>query len=309
MSSGEWKMTRNLEGRKILGPIAAILSLSALIACGQNAHVTRPDPAIGPHGSQISQIDDEPTGGGSQIPDGGTISTPTNPGTYTPTPTCYETITQHYPIRGVSYAERKNLELPYIRQVSRIQSYGYPEVPAQVSSHCMGCGATSLSQSIFAVDLNRLPNRNHVGQVKRVALELRLVRPTVGLAGNELFCLLNERLCSGTRGNYLNEAFWRGVSENEKSYMSRYYVDRLLNDEGWLPRKAENGVGTLHARFVLDLGEMAEGSRYDLEAILYSGGNESGKTLYMAIADNLATCMGQLVVELEVNHCPNGERK
>jgi hypothetical protein len=160
-------------------------------------------------------------------------------------------------------------------------------------------------QVLFAADLDQLPNRNLIGKVKRVSLELEVVRMVDGLSGTELFCLLNERLCSGTRGReFLNSRFWSGMSENEIKFMSQYFVDQLRNEKIWSRRAS--GVGTLTRSFTIDFEELTRGSKYDLEGILYSGSSGNRKTLLMAIADDLEACTGQLVIELEVNRCATG---
>ncbi len=295
----ERSKSKNWRHRKWMVAAAIVQSLPLfLAACGQNAHVTRPDGA--PEATPF--VSPQQPGSGGQV-------TPIQPSQPLPSRmACPSKVEKRFPLRAMTAEEIRMTELPYPAGSMEMRTLGTEPVLMSYGASG-GCGRRAHAQVVFAADLRGLPPRHTVARVNRMALEMKLIRPTTAFDGSELMCLLDERVCSGGSSAMscgANREFWNAFGSDEIRYMNRYFVDQLKNDQIWKRRTA--GPGKLTNDFEIDFRQFLSGSRYpDVESFLYLNTVNSGglvdRTLRIAMVDDLVACSGEVVIEMEIDAC------
>jgi hypothetical protein len=286
---------RSRRQKLVLGAAALLAGVPLfLVACGQNAHVTRPDLLSSNSVEPGMIVTQEEETSESQIQQQQSRTA------------CPTRVEKRFLLRAMGGDEIRSTELPYQLGSLELRTLG---TEVYSSSRSQGCGGNrSHAQVVFAADLIGLPPRHMVKSLKRVSLEMKLIRPTTVFDGTEMMCLIDERVCSGGNGSScgLNREFWSSFANEEVRYMNKHFVDQLRNEHIWKRREA--GQGKLTSDFQIDFRRFLSGSKYsDLESFLYMNSvkNEGlvDRTLRIAMVDDLMACAGEIVVDMIIDPC------
>jgi hypothetical protein len=211
----------------------------------------------------------------------------------------------------MSDEEIRGLELPYRQDSLELRTLGMlPSSATSKGSASAGrCGSVrSMSQVVFAAELKDLPPRYNLVRVNSMALEMKIIRPATSVQGDELLCLVDERICSGLKAPSCgaNDEFWGTHGVAEAKVYNRSFISELKNERIWRPRT--EGPGKLTSEFQLNFRDILGGSRStNLETFLYQGAIvDNGlvhRSLRFVMIDDLIACSGEVVLDLEVDAC------
>jgi hypothetical protein len=324
--------------------VANAVAISFLTAsCGQNSHVTRPDSAKSAvvDGQKVGTTGQPPANPGSNPtpvrPPSGPMSSPrplpsqsvpakpgpmtpppVNPGPMTPptparppAPTpgncSIENVRKVFTSRKLTDQEKKQIELPYREGKQRnLDGAKKHENRGKKDKY------RRYFQTYFAFDVRDadLPARSSIARVDRVAVRLpseKLSHLWSQYDHTELFCFLDERICSGadldfsalSRGEKpFNGKFWSGIDRVN----NRHFVDQLHDAVLWHPGRTENDWHsapelTLEWDRMLPDSHPFVANQLDL---LYG----RSKSMKFVVADDLhVSDRAELIVHLAVNKC------